>query len=132
MKKLILTLALGLTSAYASNTGHIHFQADSTWVNPVTNKSLCFDGEEFHASVITCVQTRMARGGEECSRYGKTVISQPARSTRKVCLEERGESGNCVQYGTVDYVQSPTRRVEFYGDRGGVIRTEMITVPACN
>lgn len=133
MKKLIAVLAmLVITSAFASNTGHVHFQADSTWVNPVTNKSLCFDGETFYAKVTTCVETRMVRGGEECMRYGKKTISQPANSTRRVCLEERGRSGNCVRYGNAAYNQSATRRVDFEGDRGGVIRTEYITVPSCN
>lgn len=131
MKKLILMTALLATSAFASNTGHVHFQADSTWVNPVTNRTLCFEDGEFRARVSSCIETRMMRGGEECVRWGKKWITQPANSTRLVCIEERGR-GECAEYGRVAYTQSRQRRVTFYADRGGATRTEIITVPSCN
>jgi hypothetical protein len=131
--KNLLALAFFMLStlAFASNTGHIHFQADSTWVNPVTNRTLCYDNGTFYAKVASCIQTRMVRGDEECMRWGKKTISQPANSSRMVCVEERGRSGQCVRYARVSYNQSRDRDVDFEGDRGGVIRSEVVTIPAC-
>lgn len=132
MKKLIAVAFFVLSGiAFASNTGHIHFQADSTWVNPVTNRTLCYDNGTFYAKVAACVQTRNIRGDEECVRWGKKTISQPANSTRMVCLESRGRSGNCARWGMVAYNQDRNRDVDYEGDRGGVYRSETVTVPAC-
>ena len=130
MKKFFLMLALMTTSALAANTGHVHFQADSTWVNPVTSRSLCFENGEFRAMVSKCIETRMMRGGEECVRWGKKWITQPANSTRLVCADDGGR-GECRDLVRVPYVQSRERRVTYYADRGGATRTEIVTVPAC-
>ncbi|MCF8060645.1 MAG: hypothetical protein K9K67_15185 [Bacteriovoracaceae bacterium] len=132
MKKLVLLVAMTISTAFASNTGHIHFQADSTWVNPVNNRSLCFDGTSFRATVVACIGTRQSRGGEECSRYGKKTITQPANSTRLVCVENMGRSGDCRKYSRVAYNQSRDRRVDFEDEGGNVYRSEIVTIPSCN
>jgi hypothetical protein len=132
MKKLIAVAFFVLSGiAFASNTGHIHFQADSTWVNPVTNRTLCFDNGTFYAKVPACLRTRMVRGDDECVKWGKKTISQSANSSRMVCLEERGESGICVEYGMVSYNQDRDRDVDFQGSRGPVTRSITLTVPSC-
>jgi len=132
MNKIIAVAFFMLSSlAFASNTGHIHFQADSTWVNPVTNKSLCYKNGMFYAKVVTCLETRMVRGTDECSKWGKKMISQAANSSRMVCLQEVGENGRCVQYGMVDYNQSRDRDVTYSNDRGADERSETVTVASC-
>lgn len=130
MKKLIAVVLFSLTSlAFASNTGHVHFQSESTWVNPVTNKTLCYDNGMFYAKVVSCVETRLVRGEEECVKWGKKTISQPVNSTRMVCLEESGDNGLCTMYGMVAYGQSVERDVDYYGT--GYNRTGTVTVPCC-
>lgn len=131
MKKLIAVSLFVLSGlAFAGNTGHIFFQSANTFVNPVTNKTLCYSDGMFYAKVVTCVKTRLVRGDEECAQWGKKMISQRANSSRMVCLEERGDNGLCSRYGMVDFNQSQDRDVTYYDDRGAD-RRGTVTVPAC-
>ena len=64
--------------------------------------------------------------------------SQPQESTRQRCKTFRSDrdGGSCKDWETVRYFQSENRTVEFYrvdseGSRD-LVRTENITVPACN
>jgi hypothetical protein len=131
MRKLILAAAIVISSIAGADTGHIHFQKASTYVHPVYNKTLCFDGENFVARVSKCIRNG-GRDNDNCTRWGKMTITQPMESTRKVCVDDGGR-GNCNEMETVSYVQSRTRIVNYYGPRGNrVVRTEKVRVPSCN
>ncbi len=130
MKKLILAAAIVISSIAGADTGHVHFQKASTYVHPVYNKTLCFDGENFNARVNKCLRFS-GRDNDTCTRWGKKTITQPMESTRKVCVDDGGR-GQCRDFETVSYVQSRTRIVNYYGPRGNrVIRTEKVRVPSC-
>jgi hypothetical protein len=111
----------------------IHFEKDSTWVNSYYSKSLCFDGENFHAKIHKCVKWVNRRGGEECAKTEKFAAIQPQYSTRKRCVKQQGRSGNCKEWENVDYFQSEIRIIDFYRERGGgrAYKTETIVIPTC-
>ena len=139
--KSLLVLVLGLmsTSAMADYmTGDkIHFQADSTWVNSYYSKSICQDGENFYATISVCVEYREDSDGDrECAKRGTKNAVQPITSTRQRCAQTDDDDGDCEQYETVEYHQSPTRTVKFYesddDDGGRLVRTETYTIGSCN
>lgn len=132
MKKLLLVaVALLSTSAFAYTSvsgDKINFQSESTFVSAIFNKSLCFDGESFHATITKCVKWEQNDRGN-CLRFAKVNASQPAVSTRQVCADDRD---NCGSWRTVRYVQSPVLTVKYENDNGSVIRTQKVTVRSCN
>lgn len=130
MKSLIAGLALLSTSAFAGSVvGHIHFQADSTYVNAYYNKSLCQDGTNFYATVSACTKWERNDGERECVKRGKKFISQPMTSTRLKCASY--DDGDCVSYKKVSYTQSPAVTVKFYNNDDQLVRTEEVFVPSC-
>ena len=133
MKSLIAALALVSTSAFAGPVvGHVHFQADSTWVNAYYSKSLCLDGDTFRATITKCVEFSSASNNDErvCLRRAKFQAAQPQSSTRQRCA--RYEEQNCVEYITVPYFQSENITVKFYDNKDNLVKTKNITVPSCN
>ncbi|NQY99819.1 MAG: hypothetical protein HRT45_04015 [Bdellovibrionales bacterium] len=135
--KLLVSLVILMSASYAQAYNvvgdKIHFQSDSTWVSAYYNKTICHDGETYAAEVNKCLKYRNVRGDQECVEWGKGFIYQPITSTRVICVEERGDSGICQEWQTVEYHQSPTMVVEFYAERGErLIKKETITVPTCN
>jgi hypothetical protein len=130
MKSLIAALALVSTSAFAGSVvGHVHFQADSTWVNAYYSKSLCLDGDTFRATITKCV--KYSNGDERrCLERAKFQAAQPQSSTRQRCA--RFEDDNCAEYITVPYFQSENITVKFYDNDDNLVKTKDITVPSCN
>lgn len=141
MKKLIALGLLLSVSAFArtSMTGDkIHFQSVSTWVNSYYSKSLCFDGENFHAKVKLCAEWNQDQDDRRCVAYKIVDAVQPQESTRQRCktLRSDRDGGNCEEWETVRYFQSENRTIKFYredseGSRD-LIKTVNLTVPACN
>lgn len=132
---------MGLMSFAASAdyiTGDkIHFQANSTWVSAVYSRSLCHDGENFYATVATCIEYREdSNGDRECAKRGSVPAVQPMVSTRQRCAKTDDDDNDCVKYETVEYAQSPVRKVKFYesedDDDGRLVKTETVIVPNCN
>ena len=130
MKTLIAGLMLLSASAFAGRVeGHIHFQADSTWVNAYYNKTLCVDGDMFNATVTKCLEWERDGDDRVCATRGKVAISQPMSSTRQRCASYSDD--NCSSYETVSYEQSRNVTVRFFNNSDDVVRTKTITVPNC-
>lgn len=129
MKTLVAALMLFSASVFAGNVvGHIHFQAESTYVNAYYSKSLCVDGDVFKATITKCLD--WSRGDERrCLRRGKVQATQPMISTRQRCARFSGDS--CRAYETVTYKQSRNVLVKFYNNSDDLVRTEMVRVPDC-
>jgi hypothetical protein len=138
MKALILLVALLSSTAFASVSGDkIHFQKHSTWVSAAFSKSLCLDGETYHSKIRKCFEwNRDDDDKRTCVDYRIIDATQPMKSTRQRCANYSSDNdgGNCTEWITVPYIQSPVRTVTFYrhNDDNDVDRVEIITVPACN
>ncbi|MCO4794006.1 MAG: hypothetical protein KC493_09850 [Bacteriovoracaceae bacterium] len=136
MKTLILLAVLFSSTAFASVTGDkIHFQSDSTYVSAVFSKTLCLNGDTYEAMITKCMEWTND-DDRDCVRYGKVFATQPMNSTRQRCAQySGGDDDRCREWVTVPYVQSPVRTVKWYRDSDNkdvLIRTEIVTVPACN
>ncbi len=137
---LIVIAALISTSAFAlpfnakSMSGDkVHFQAASTWVNAYYSKSLCFDGENFEATVQKCVKWE---SGDErrCLKTVTYTATQAQESTRQRCASyEGGERNNCTSWETVRYFQDDVKTVKFFSDEDhqDLVKTVRIQVPTC-
>lgn len=140
MKKLLLVLALVSTSAFAlpfnakrMSGDKIHFQKVSTWVNSYYSKSLCFDGENFHAKVRLCDEWTND-DDRRCESYKIVNAVQPQESTRQRCSSRQGgEDDRCTEWETVRYFQSQHKTITFYADEDSnqVAGTVELTVPSC-
>jgi len=135
--KLIALLAtlLSFSSAFAYTSvsgDKIHFQSESTYVSAVFSKSLCLDGDTYEAVINKCVEWTN-NDERRCVRNIKITAYQPMKSTRQRCAEfGGGDDKDCTRWETVAYVQSPVRTVKFLDEDDRVIKTQKVTVPACN
>lgn len=131
MKRLILIAGLLLgASAFAQDTvtgDKILFQAESTYVSALYNRTLCLDGEMYRAIITKCVAFDRSED-RECIRYGKVAAEQPMYSTRQRCSGFSGDE--CEGYETVPFYQSPVRTVKFYRN-DDLVKTMEIAVPSC-
>jgi hypothetical protein len=146
MKSLLITITiLATTSAFADSFttvlgGTVHFQKVSTWVNAHYSKTLCFDGENFHALVNKCVKWEERSNELECVKTEKVAATQPQSSTREVCAKRSDrDDEDCIRYKTVPYFQSEIKTLEFYkvrNDEGDLesraYKTVEYVVPSCN
>ncbi len=125
MKSLMLAAIMGLGSAHAGiggiSGGHVHFQRESTWVNPVYSKTLCFDGEDFHAKIKKCAKYG-GRDDNNCERFEVIDAVQPMVSTKKIC--KRDTDSQCLEWQELPYIQNPNRYFDFYNDDRFVKRTK--------
>ena len=138
---LIVIAALISTSAFAlpfnakSMSGDkVHFQTASTWVNAYYSKSLCFDGENFEATVSKCVKWETSDDNRRCIKTVKYTATQPQESTRQRCAAfSGGEDDRCTSWETVRYFQDDVKTVKFYSDEDhqDLVKTVRIQVPSC-
>lgn len=130
---LVLASLLFATSAMAGFvTGDkIHFQSESTYVSAVFNKTLCFDGESFHATFTKCIEWQRDQDDRNCIKYGKITATQPQSSTRLRCAEYRGNDGDCKRWERVSYEQSEVRNVKYFNNDDDLIKEEKVIIPVC-
>jgi hypothetical protein len=110
---------------------HIHFQRNSTWVNVLYSKSLCQTTYNYEATIRECARWEKDSGGSrKCVEYRKVSANQPKEGQRQRC--KKREDDKCVQWITVDYIQSPKRIVEIKDEDGNVKERVRVIVPKCN
>jgi hypothetical protein len=142
MKNLLIVIAaLISTSAFAlpfnakSMSGDkVHFQAASTWVNSYYSKSLCFDGENFEATVQKCVKWESSDDNRVCVKTKTYTAVQAQESTRQRCAARNGgEDDRCTSWDTVRYFQNDVKTIKFFSDedRQDLVKTVTIQVPSC-
>lgn len=114
----------------------IHFQKVSTWVNSYYSKSICFDGENFHAKVRLCAEWQRDDDDRRCVAYKIVDAVQPQESTRERCAARSGgdDDDRCTEWETVRYFQSENKTVTFYADEDSnqVAGKVSYTIKSCN
>lgn len=135
---MILAAVLGMNSVSAHAAEYVTgdkilFQSVSTYVSAVYSKSLCLNGDTYEAQVNECTEWRnRGDNGPECVATRKVLATQPMVSTRQICTREGGRDGGvCLNWETVEFVQSPVRTVKFYNSHDQLIKTAQVTIPAC-
>lgn len=134
MLKIILIL-LWSTATFAGagiggiDGGSVHFQKNSTWVNMVYSKKLCFKNDSFYAPSIKCTKWKNDGDRRKCVKQKPIIMVQPKYSTRQRC--KKMEDDKCVKWLTVPLVQKPDRVVKFLDDDRRVIRVEKLRVKSC-
>ena len=133
MKKLILIFLIFITNAHAGvggiDGGSVHFQKDSTWVNMVYSKTLCYKDKAYFAKSRKCKKWERHSDDRNCVKYANTIITQPEFSTRQRC-KTRDDDG-CKLWETITYHQKRDRVVRFKDEDGHILRTEKLRVKAC-
>lgn len=115
--------------AYTYVTGDkIEFQSESSFVSAVFNKTLCFDGADYHAMITKCVQ--WSNDGDTCTERARVAATQPAQSTRLRCAYYEGD--DCADWDRVSFYQSPNLTVRYYDSGDRVVKTENVTVRSCS
>ncbi len=111
--------------------GHIQFQDFSTFVHPVYEKSLCFDGEAFHAKVNKCLEWKTESDNRVCVRSTEVWAKQPMESSRERCKHFEGSDGTCLAWERVPLVQYPNRFFEFKDEDERVLKRVEFRVKDC-
>lgn len=109
--------------------GTVHFQKDSTWVNMVYSKSLCYSNEKYFAKGRKCTKWRRDSDDRKCEEYVPKLMIQPEYSTRMRC--KKRDDDNCIEWEVVKYRQKRDRVVRFKDEDGNVIKTEALRVKSC-
>lgn len=139
MKVLLILAALVSTSAFAGfplNTDYttgdkILFQRDSAWIS-IFNKSLCRNGGQFEAVIKKCMKYSNPEESN-CTQEEAVFVTQPVNSTVAKCVAYTGrEKSNCVKWVAAPFVQSPVMNVNYYNSHDQLLRTDVMTVPACS
>lgn len=107
----------------------ILFRRDSTYVNVLYNKTICHDGDDFHAKVTQCVEWKVDSDDRKCVRREKNVIFQPMEDYRFRCSHY--EDDDCVEWEKVPLNQSPKRILEIKDNDGQVRSTKKKIIPRC-
>ena len=109
---------------------HIHFQKASTWVNVRFSKTLCHDGHDYAALLNRClVYEREDDGGRKCVRSEKYKAFQELDGQRRRC--KKYEDGDCLEWETVRFYQSPKKIVEIKDEDGNIKKRERVIIPKC-
>ena len=132
MKLLILSFLFSLSATAGVggiDGGSVHFQKDSTWVNMVYSKSLCFKDSQYFAKSRKCTGWERSSDERRCKKHKIAQIVQPMHSTRQRCkkMEEEG----CKEWETIKYVQKRDRLVKFKDEDDNVVRVEKLRVKGC-
>lgn len=118
----------GGSSESHSSGGSIHFQSDSTYVNPMYNRTLCLNSRDVYEAVVRkCVKYVREDGERKCVKTSKTKIYQPRISSRTRCNGRRDDE--CYSRESYRYTQGRTRYINVR--RASYETTEKVTVRRC-
>jgi hypothetical protein len=132
MYKLIIMLlwSLNLQAGVGGiEGGSVHFQKDSTWVNMVYSKKLCYQDQTFYAPGKKCLKWERDSDDRRCVKSVKTLMVQPEYSTRMRC--KKRDDDRCIEWEVVKYHQKRDRVVRFKDEDGHVIKTQAFRVKGC-
>lgn len=109
--------------------GSVHFQKNSTWVNMVYSKKLCFKNDTFFSPSRKCVKWDRHSDDKECIKYKPIVMKQPKFSTRQRC--HKSDDDGCKEWITVPYVQKRNKLVKFLDEDNNIIKIEKLRIKGC-
>jgi hypothetical protein len=110
--------------------GSVHFQKNSTWVNMVYSKSLCYKNKTYFAPSKKCLKWENSGSDDRtCVKEVMITMTQPEKSTYLRCAKY--EDDRCVKWDIIDYHQKPSRLVKFKDEDNRVIRIEKLRVKSC-
>ncbi len=134
MYKFIILIALFSQSLYAGvggiEGGSVHFQKDSTWVNMVYSRTLCYKEKAYFAKSKKCKKWDRDSDDRRCVKSKIETIIQPMHSTRQRCKKQ--EDDKCVLWETVPFTQKRDRIVKFKDEDGNILKVENLRVKKCN
>ncbi len=128
---LLFTTVEGFPGVGGMSGGHIQFQKESTFVHPLYHKSLCYDGDSFHAKVNKCVEWKESGDKSTCVRTQTVWAEQPRESKHQRCARSAGDDGTCLAWEEVPLVQNPDRYFEFADEDGRVTKRVEFRVKDC-
>lgn len=129
----IFSIYLLSLSAFAGvggiDGGSVHFQKNSTWVNMVYSKKLCYKDKTYFAPSKKCLKWNNDQDDRKCLKSIPIIMTQPEKSSRLRC--RKFEGNDCVRWDEVLFIQKPDRVVKFKDQDDNVIRVEKLRVKSC-